>query len=180
MKRLYILLTAICILTSCWNAERFRCTWSDQQSFQFRLNSMKHHLDSASLKYLVYRPCNVKLSYLDCFREDTTAGRANFYYFDPVAHKSLSLSFCIRSNNEGWDVRRAIEYELALNSRKCIAEGPDYYVVSGNDMGGNFIRKTYLINNKWYDYRLFFDPYSARTIGKVIDLIKEWDPRIEQ
>lgn len=185
MKIFFFLINVTCLI-SCNLSERFKCTYWDESNVQTRIKQLKQRIDTIELKVYEDSTYKVKIVYPRCFYEYKTNEKRNeenivhLKYDSYETHCQFDLYLNIWDNTERLEIKNAIELELENtkdSTTKCIEENKDYFIISGR-LGEyrSFVRKRFLLNNQWIDYKLVYSNEGEEAISRVIQLVKEWDP----
>ena len=141
---------------------------------------LKQRIDSAVMKTYRDADYHVEISYPDFFAvcDTTEDGTARFYY-PSNQEQRIALKMFVEPNVEGWNIHEAIK-NLSNSNNVCQEEGEDYYIMSGQldqDPRARFFEKCYLINGMWINYTVYYLAEDKDAIGRLIDTVKEWNPR---
>ncbi len=171
---IFLVFIYLLVFSNCGGYIKNDCTNYYIRRHQLYLELLKQHMDSAEIKYHYDKKYNVKLFYPDFFYvADTCAGSACFKYFN-IEHR-ISLKMSISSSLVRSDVEKAVNYQIYLSDSSliCTERGDNYYIMKGIGC----LKKCFLIDSNWIEYTLSYDRESEELIGKLIDLMKEWEPR---
>lgn len=140
---------------------------------------LKKRIDSAQLLTYTDKTYDVTIPYPDFFdASDTTeAGTAHICY-PSFRDKEIILTMFVEPNIEGWNIKEAVE-QLSDSANICLAEGKDFFIMEGKvDKKGHglFLEKCYLLDDNWIDYTVYYRADHKNAVGRLIDMVKEWEP----
>lgn len=173
MKRLFFTVYIIICCISC-----------DRPSMAVRTDNspqqLKQRIDSAEMKSYWDKTNDVEVFYPDFFNcaDTTEVGTARFH-FPSEKEKELSLVYFVEPNVDGWSIHEAVE-NLSDSVNICEQEGKDFFIMSGQfsqEPRGLFLEKCYLIGGKWFNYTLYYLSSHESSIGRLLDMVKEWNPK---
>ena len=172
----FVIITIMALVFYNYSTDRYVCTWNDPRNVQFRIDQMNQCIESAEMRTYTDSTYNIHVFYPECFKVvKKEVGKARFQAF---FHEG-SMDFCLKvdSINEGTNNYYNNEYHLYNDSTiKCLARGNDYIVISGP----HFIKKLFMVNNLYMEYKFNYSmSHEAKASERLINIIKEWNPRIE-
>jgi hypothetical protein len=140
---------------------------------------LKNLIERAEMKTYRDADYDVEVCYPDFFVVCDTAedGTARFYYPNENK-KEISLIMFVEPNIEGWNIHEAVE-NLSDSMNICLEEGEDYFIFSSQSIGTRMciLEKCFLIDDQWIDYTLYYHLKYSNDIGRLVDMVKEWNPR---
>ena len=154
------------------------CTYDWRITRQRNVELLKQLVDSAEIKYYIDKKYNVKLFYPDFIHiaDTSKAGAACFKYM--CLYSKVYLEQSVDTNLFKTNVEKAVIYLIYLtdSTAVCLDRGEDWYLAKGK----SFLRKSFLIDGNWIEYTLSYTKDCEEVIGRLIDLMKEWEPRKER
>ncbi len=151
------------------------CTYDPNYYKRQQIEEMKQKLDITEIRTYIDKKNNVKLFYPAFFEAVDTSGTGSASFIYKLDYRSeISLKLAVDSNILNRDVEKALNYIINRydSSVICLDKGHDFYIVKGN----SFLRKAFLINNNWIGYTLSYDADCEEDIGRLITLLKDWNP----
>ena len=177
-RNLYFFILLTLSLISCGRPNKVY----NQQGIETRRETqrLKQRIDSSEMKSYWDADYHVEVYYPDFFVVCDTAeeGTARIYY-PSKQEQRIALMMFVEPNVEGWIIHEAIK-NLSNSNNVCQEEGEDYYIMSGQldqDPRARFFEKCYLINGMWINYTVYYLAEDKDAIGRLIDTVKEWNPR---
>ena len=140
----------------------------------------KEQIDTAEMRTYVDKDYNVEVSYPSFFAVcDTTENGTARFYFPNKQKGAVALIMFVEHNVDGWNIHEAVE-NLSDSLNICREEGKNYYLMTGSvDESSRifFVEKCFLIDNKWYNYTLFYPAEFGGVMGRLRDTVKNWTPQ---
>ena len=141
-----------------------------------QIEEMKRYLDITEMRTYIDKKYNVKLFYPAFFDVVDTCGTGSASFNYKLDYSSeVSLKLAVDSNILNRDVEKALDYiiDRSDSSTICLDKGNDFYIVKGS----SFLGKSFLVNNNCIGYTLSYDEDCEEEIGRLITLLKDWNPR---
>ncbi|MBQ5936401.1 MAG: hypothetical protein IJL50_00985 [Bacteroidaceae bacterium] len=172
----FVIITIIALVFYNYSTGTYDCTWDDPRNVKLRIDQMNQCIECAELKIYTDSTYNVHVFYPSCFKVvKEEVGKARFQ----ASFHEGRLDYCLKvdSINEGTNYYYNNEYYLSNDSIiKCHARGNDYIVISGP----YFIKKLFMVNNLYVEYKFNYSmSHEAKVSERLINIVKEWNPRIE-
>ncbi len=176
--KIIIVFFALFMHSSClYNHFFVTCKQTGPYWHQTYKDRLKYRTESADIKYYYDKKYDVNIFYPSSFHiaDTSKVGKAHFDYSDIEFQVSLKLT--VDSNILNRDVEKEVVYMIDKSDPTvtCLEKGKDYYLVIGN----SFYKKCFLIDNNWIGYTLSYTKDCEGAIDRLVDLIKEWDPRVK-
>ena len=157
------------------------CSYDRREAERYEMESLRYEMDITEMRTYIDKKYNAKIFYPAVFHAEDTCGTgtAHFRYFSSIFEVSLKLA--VDTNIVYRNVEEAVTRRLnnSDSTTICLDRGKDYYLIEDKGKFNSFLCKSFLIDNHWIGYTLYYDNKCEEIIGRLINLMKEWDPRKE-
>lgn len=150
-----------------------------EKAERLEIKSFRNEMDNTEMRTYIDKKYNAKVFYPAIFHAEDTSGigTAHFRYLSSLLHVSLELE--VDTNIVYRNVEEAVSRRVdnSDSTTICLDRGKDYYLIKDKGEFDSFLCKSFLIDNHWIGYTLYYDNKCEEIIGRLINLMKEWDPR---